>query len=589
MPDQAKAVPHRFLLLSALIVLAFVAIGPRVFSSEWVSSSDFHACIEICSSFIALIAALACLAYYFGQHNRYFLIVGLGFFICGSEDLIHGILGFERLTASSEVDFSRFIPGTYVAGRTMLAVLIIAAALLEPLLRKRKPSKWEVAVISVVALGIGGGTTVLATMLPLPQLIHPEKLISRPVDFVSAILFSVALVITLRRYLDHRDVFTGSLLACIVLNLGGQVYMSFSKQLFDVFFDVAHWANILSYCVPVAGVTLDSLGGVQKAQRESTERRRAEAALEDEQRKFVSMFDGMDQAVYVADPETYEMLYMNGVARGQWGDGVGQPCYRVLQSRAEPCHFCTNDRIFGEHFGQPYIWEFQNEINGNWYRCFDRAIHWSDGRLVRFELAYDISSQKKIEQSVLREKQLSDATLDSLPGVFYMFDVQGRMVRWNRNFERVSGYSAEELSAMHPTEFFTGEDKHNVAERIRDVFAKGEAFIEAEFVAKDGCRTPYLFTDKHVLFEGEDYLVGMGMDISDRKRAAGQLEQRFNELSDAKHRLETLVSGTTEREQRMVDLKQEVNELLQTLGQEPKYQTPQRVAELRAGVGGDSD
>ena len=265
-----------FAAICGLIVLVFIAIGPRVFASDWVSSSDFHACIEISSSFIALIAAGACLVYYFGQGGRFFLIVGLGFFVCGSEDLLHGIFGFKRLFADSGVDFSRFIPGTYVAGRTVLAVMIIAAAVLEPLLPRRKRLRWEAGVFSALALALGGGATALAFTLPLPQFIYPEQTISRPVDFISALLYAAAFAIILRRFLSHRDVFSGSLLACILLNLGGQVYMSFSKQLFDIFFDVAHWANILSYCMPVAGITVEALGEMKTARRESTERQRSE-------------------------------------------------------------------------------------------------------------------------------------------------------------------------------------------------------------------------------------------------------------------------------------------------------------------------
>jgi len=127
-----------FIVLYIVIAVSFLAIGPRVFSSGWFSSSDFHACIEISSSFIAIIAAIACLIYYFGLKNRYFLIVGLGFFICGSEDFIHGLLSFKRLFENSDVDFARFIPGTYVAGRTMLATMIILATALE---KKLTPSE----------------------------------------------------------------------------------------------------------------------------------------------------------------------------------------------------------------------------------------------------------------------------------------------------------------------------------------------------------------------------------------------------------------------------------------------------------------
>ena len=136
--------------------------------------------------------------------------------------------------------------------------------------------------------------------------------------------------------------------------------------------------------------------------------RQSEEALEAERKQMLSMFDSMDEVIYVADPQTHELLYLNGPARKGWGDRVGESCYRVLQNRDTPCPFCTNDRIFGENAGQAYIWEFQNTVNKRWYRCVDRAIRWSDGRMVRFEFAIDIHDSKEHEEMLEQAKKAAE-------------------------------------------------------------------------------------------------------------------------------------------------------------------------------------
>jgi len=136
--------------------------------------------------------------------------------------------------------------------------------------------------------------------------------------------------------------------------------------------------------------------------------RQSEEALEAEREQTLSMFNSMDEVIYVADPQTHELLYLNGPARKGWGDRVGEPCYRVLQNRDTPCPFCTNDRIFGDKAGQTYIWEFQNTINQRWYRCIDRAIRWSDGRMVRFEFAIDIHDSKEHEEMLDQAKKMAE-------------------------------------------------------------------------------------------------------------------------------------------------------------------------------------
>ncbi len=279
--EKAKVKLTGFIILYLLIVVGFVAIGPMVFSSTWVSSSDFHSCIEISSSFIAMIAAIVCLMYYFGFRSRYYLLCALGFFICGGEGFVHGLLSFTRLVSGVEADLSKFVPGTYVAGRTAFAIFIILAAVLTDKTRSTKDMRKETIFFSSVALIFACVMTALAIVLPLPKFIYPEQLISRPIDFASAILFAIAFVVVLKKYSREQSIFSGSLLACILLNLGGQIYMSFSKQLFDAFFDMAHWANILSYCMPVLGIAIQVLKEIKKSARELIAREEVEKELQE--------------------------------------------------------------------------------------------------------------------------------------------------------------------------------------------------------------------------------------------------------------------------------------------------------------------
>lgn len=84
---------------------------------------------------------------------------------------------------------------------------------------------------------------------------------------------------------------------------------------------------------------------------------------------------------------------------------------------------------------------------------------------------------------------------------------------------------------MSPLDFFAGDDKQLIAERIGAVFVNGEESAEAGFVCKDGRAIPYFFTSRKVLFDAKPYLIGTGIDISERKAAEEALRLMQVELA----------------------------------------------------------
>jgi PAS domain S-box-containing protein len=144
--------------------------------------------------------------------------------------------------------------------------------------------------------------------------------------------------------------------------------------------------------------------------------------------------------------------------------------------------------------------------------------------------------QRRAQAIAERERRFSETILESLPGIMYLYDTSGRFLRWNAQFLRVSGYSAAELATMHPLDFYLGDDKARVRERIDEVFAgAGEATVEASFVARDGTATPYFFTGRRITWEGTPCLIGMGVDVSQRamaERALRESEARYHTTLD---------------------------------------------------------
>ena len=146
--------------------------------------------------------------------------------------------------------------------------------------------------------------------------------------------------------------------------------------------------------------------------RDITRRKRAEEAVRSEHYQFISMFNGMDEVAYVADPETYELLYLNKFTKDCWGGEVGQKCYAALHGLDKPCFFCSNEIVLKQN-NIPHIWEFYNKKNERWYHCIDRAISWHGDKTVHFELAIDITERKQYEEKILaNQQQLNDLAIE---------------------------------------------------------------------------------------------------------------------------------------------------------------------------------
>ncbi|MBM0104934.1 PAS domain-containing protein [Steroidobacter sp. S1-65] len=160
-----------------------------------------------------------------------------------------------------------------------------------------------------------------------------------------------------------------------------------------------------------------------------------------------------------------------------------------------------------------------------WIRARGRVIRDEAGLASRLAGAYfDVTKYRAVREQLARDRDLSDQIVNSLPGVFYIFDEQGRYLRWNDNLERVSGYTSQEIAALNPLQFFSGADVERVQARIAQVFEAGPAEIQADLVTKDGAAQPYYFTGRLIDYDGKRCVIGMGIDISERKRAEAALQ-----------------------------------------------------------------
>ena len=151
------------------------------------------------------------------------------------------------------------------------------------------------------------------------------------------------------------------------------------------------------------------INGTLSSGEDITERKQTEEALRTSHNTFLTVLDGIDAAIYVADMETYEILFMNKYMIESFGnDLTGKTCWEVFRDETEPCSHCTNDQLLDIN-GKPAdvcVWQGENPITQKWYINYDRAIEWTDGRLVRLQISTDITDLKKMEEELRQARKM---------------------------------------------------------------------------------------------------------------------------------------------------------------------------------------
>lgn len=305
-----------------------------------------------------------------------------------------------------------------------------------------------------------------------------------------------------------------------------------------------------------------ALENVALLEREREQRRAAELSesryreLVDQASDGIVVFDGQGE-VRQANPMLRRMLGLDPLARkvgniSQWLAPRDLATDPLAMERLQEGGTVLNERLLRRADGG----ELPVETNT---RRLDQETFQS---IIR-----DISERKRAERELVAEKVFSDTVINSLPGIFYLFDEEFRLIRWNRNLDAVSGYGESEIARMSPLDFFAEEQRGRLEQSMRTVLSEGVAEGNARLLTREGHLIPYFFSSVRLVMNGQSYVMGTGLDVTSQQEAEArerelnlELEKRLARLS-ALHEVDMAITGS-------VDLRLTLNVLLDKVLQE---------------------
>jgi PAS domain S-box-containing protein len=199
------------------------------------------------------------------------------------------------------------------------------------------------------------------------------------------------------------------------------------------------------------------------------------------------------------------------------------------------------------------------QIGAGKYLNFQSRIRHKDGHAVHMEvsahrfsnqhiqlMANDVSARVMAEQRFAEERNFVFHALDTLPGIFYVFNSEGRFLRWNRQLEEVTGYDMEEMGRISSADLSPPERRASHRQTVAEILNGMGVEGETELYCKDGSRIPYYFVARHFEWQGQNCVVGMGVDMTDRKDA----ERRAQVYLEEMQQLSARILETQEEERR---------------------------------------
>lgn len=111
---------------------------------------------------------------------------------------------------------------------------------------------------------------------------------------------------------------------------------------------------------------------------------------------------------------------------------------------------------------------------------------------------------------------LNELIMDSMRGLAYIFSKEGNLVAWgSRKSWSILEYTDEEMDNKSVMEFIDDADKAKVMEAFQEVFIKGYVQVEHLAVSRSVKRIPLLASATFAAIEGDEYLIGLSIDITE--------------------------------------------------------------------------
>lgn len=291
----------------------------------------------------------------------------------------------------------------------------------------------------------------------------------------------------------------------------------------------------------------DDLPIILLAIEDITERKRLEDLLTESEERYRRIFETASDGILLLEKHGGHIVHANPASEKMLGYSKGEYIGKKLEDIGIPIDMSDFPAIM-QSLKKCGILNYDDvEVNTKSGYSINTDIYLVDRASLAQCNIRDVTERKRAAEILAEEKAFIENALNAMTDTFYIFDIEGRFLRWNKTLNAVTGYLDSEIKSMKPIDFFRDDDKARVSEAIREAY-KGSSVIDALLVTKDGRQIPYEFSatrlsDAHGNLIG---ISGVGRDITDRKQSEKDLQTALQKAHEGESRSAAIMASMGE-------------------------------------------
>lgn len=244
-----------------------------------------------------------------------------------------------------------------------------------------------------------------------------------------------------------------------------------------------------------------------------------------QQQILLKTLNAIGAIVYVIDVETEEILFANEACKREFGEVEGKQCYVGIHRLEETCSFCIIKNNADKHkIGTTVEWEYQNRFNGKIYQSHDTIVEWTNGKIAKVQVAFDITEKTKTESELKKSEARFRSLFEGHRAMMYIVDpTNGTLIDVNNAAAEFYGYGVDELRGEHISKIHTFTKEQIDEARQRAANSPQTLFMVNHRLRNGEIRSMEIYTSP-VEVEGKKALFSILHDVTERTKAEDALK-----------------------------------------------------------------